>query len=124
MHTAQRNKNIYPTTRLSTVLTNSDSVSEYFAFPWRLTESSRGHKLFFFVSRESRAVVLLLRVHKRGGDVNWQYDVCMKTVVTFLFEGFTSMLSFVGMSLPVVFAVSNILGDVYADYASRVCQRS
>ena len=41
-------------------------------------------------------------LYNRGADVIGRYAIFWKTVILIVFEGFTSILLFVGFSLPVV----------------------
>ena len=94
-HNVQGNQLLIPI-----VLLNSDAVYLLSSCILPRGVSSRGAAMIRLEMSYIRDVLLFCssRVHNRGADVIGRYGFYVKTVLLILFEGFTSILTFVGFS--------------------------
>ena len=116
-------EDVYPTTRTYTILTNSDSVSEYFAHSRGVLTYPAGgcFKLHCCFSRTT--CYRARTTTQQGGDVFGQYDISVKSVLSF-WLGVLPGCSFIEFLQSRSFCCHYTLGDLYAEHASRVCQWS
>ena len=119
-----KQEDIYPTTHRSTILTKQRRSVIILHIPvetYRIQQRTASSSIV--VSRGGRGVGHL-RLHNRGGDFIGQYEICVRRCLVFWLKVLPTRSSFIVFLLPVVSTVFYVLGDVYVEHASRVCQWS